>query len=274
MIDPIIATELASELDRAERDRRPIDHFSRRSTSLTIDDAYAIQRSWVEMKVRDGQTIVGRKIGLTSSAMQSAAGITEPDYGVLFGDMIFEDGSVISLHQFIAPRIEVEIAFVLDQDLLGPGRTVTDVMDSVAWVVPALEIIDTRFVRNDPRSGLPRTIVDTIADNAASAAVVLGGKPQRPDAVDLPWISAVMRRNNVLEESGVAAAVLNNPARAVAWLANRLSHHDEQLRAGDLVLSGSFTRSIPVGPGDTIFVQYSNLGVISCAFEAEGGDRA
>ena len=155
--------------------------------------------------------------------MQQAVSITEPDYGVIFDDMVFADGGVVPFGRFIRPRVEVELAFVLDRPLRGPGVTALDVLDATRWVTPALEILDARVQMSDPETGHLRTIVDTISDNAADAGIVTGGRAVRPDACDLRRVAAVLYLNEAIEETGVAAGVLGHPANGVAWLANKLS---------------------------------------------------
>src|SRR5215470_5604926 len=210
-----------------------------------IEDGYAIQREWVRLELADGHSIKGRKIGLTSRAMQQASQITEPDYAPLMDDMFFETGSDIPIERFIVPRIEVELAFVLERQLRGPNATLTDVLRATAYVTPALEIIDARIEQFDRDTKAPRKVFDTIADFAANAGVVPGGRPVPPDGLDLRWVGALLYKNAVIEETGLAAGVLNHPATGVAWLANKIAHYDEQLDAGDVVLSGSFTRPTP-----------------------------
>ncbi len=207
-----------------------------------------------------GRRLVGRKIGLTSKVMQVATGITEPDYGAIFDDMVFENGSVIEHDRFSNVRIEVELAFVLGEAISGPRATMFDVMKATDYVVPALEILTSRIEMDG------RTIVDTISDNAAMGGMVYGGNPTDPAAVDLRWISALLYRNETIEESGVAAAVLNHPATGVAWLANKLAQHGDRLEAGEIVLAGSFTRPMWVHKGDTVLADYGPMGTISCRF--------
>jgi 2-oxo-hept-3-ene-1,7-dioate hydratase len=158
---------------------------------------------------------------------------------------------------------------VLGKPLAGPDVSLYDVLDATAYVRPAIEIIDARIEMTDPQTGSTRKVMDTIADNAANAALVLGGRPVRPDGVDLRWVSALLFRNGLIEESGVAAAVLNHPAQGVAWLARRLAAWDESLAAGETILSGSFTRPVFVEPGDIFHVDYGPLGSIACRFEPE-----
>jgi 2-oxo-hept-3-ene-1,7-dioate hydratase len=216
--------------------------------------------------LRAGRTVRGRKIGLTSRAMQQSVGITEPDHGVLYDDMFFADGGDVPFDRFLAPRIEVELAFVLGQELRGPGCTVFDVLRATELVTPALEILDARVQMADPETGHTRTIVDTIADNAADAGIVVGGRAVRPLDVDLRWVCALLYRNGTIEETGVAAAVLNHPANGVAWLVDKLAPYGVALEPGVVVLAGSFTRPVWVQRGDTFHADYGPLGAITCRF--------
>ncbi|MQM36284.1 2-oxo-hept-4-ene-1,7-dioate hydratase [wastewater metagenome] len=258
--------DAAERLDHAESDRSQIDHLTLQYPELGFEDAYAIQRRWVDMKAARGRRVMGHKIGLTSRAMQRSAHIDEPDYGVLLDDMFFEDNGGIPVERFIVPRLEVELAFVLCGDLTGPDCTVLDVMRATEYVIPALEIIDARVRQVDPASGAPRKVFDTISDNAANAGVVLGGRTFRPFDVDLRWSAAVCSRNGVVEETGVAAGVLGHPAKGIAWLANKLAPHGVTLRAGEIVLAGSFTRPVAASAGDTFHVDYGPLGAIGLQF--------
>jgi 2-oxo-hept-3-ene-1,7-dioate hydratase len=230
---------------------------------MTIEDAYAIQRCWVRRELADGRSVKGRKIGLTSRAMQQASQITEPDYAPLMDDMFFESGSEISIERFIAPRVEVELAFLLNRPLRGPGATVCDVLRATEYVIPALEIIDARIEQVDRDTKQPRKVFDTISDFAANAGIVLGGRPVKPDAIDLRWTGAMLYKNGIIEETGLAAAVLNHPATGVAWLANKIAPYEEQLESGDIVLAGSFTRPILSARGDVLQADYGALGCIS-----------
>ncbi|MFD6160997.1 2-oxo-hept-4-ene-1,7-dioate hydratase [Nocardia sp. NPDC060256] len=251
---------IADELAAAERDRRTIPLLTARYPEMTVADSYAVQNEWRRRGIASGRKPVGRKIGLTSKVMQAATGITEPDYGAIFADMVFENGSVIEHGRFANVRIEVELAFVLGAPIDGPGATIFDVLRATEYVVPALEILSSRI----ELAG--RTIVDTISDNAAMGGMVYGGNPVRPNDIDLRWVSALLYRNETIEESGVAAAVLNHPATGVAWLANKLGAHGDRLDAGEIVLAGSFTRPLWVEKGDTILADYGPMGTISCRF--------
>ena len=263
MLSPDIHKTLAKELDDAERTRIPIEQFSRRFPDMSLEDSYAIQRQWVETKCARGRTVIGHKVGLTSRAMQLASQLTEPDFGTLLDDMLITDGTALPADRFLVPRFEVELAFVLARPLVGPGVTIFNVLSATEYVTPALELIDARIEQFDRTTRSPRKVLDTIADNAANAAIVLGGRPVRPDAVDLRWCGALLHRNGVIEESGIAAAVLGHPANGVAWLANKLATHDERLEAGEIVLSGSFTRPVPCAAGDVFHADYGRLGSIS-----------
>ncbi len=266
MLDPSVIKGAAQRLHEAEKTRKQIRQLSLEYPQITVADAYAIQREWVAMKLAEGRVIKGRKIGLTSKAMQKSVGIDEPDYGVLFDDMFFEEGSAVPTARFIEPRIEVELAFVLGKPLKGPGCTVFDVLSATDYVVPAVEIIDTRIQRVDPETKSTRKVMDTISDNAADAGIVMGGRPIKPMDKDLRWVSALLYRNGEIEESGVAAAVLNHPAKGVAWLANKLAPFNVTLEPGQVILGGSFTSAIFVHAGDTIHVDYGDMGSISFRF--------
>lgn len=266
MLDAHIIQQAAARLDQAERSREQVGQFSLEHPSISIDDAYAIQRAWVAHKLKAGRRLVGHKIGLTSRAMQVSSNITEPDYGALLDDMFFDEGSDIPFERFIVPRVEVELAFILGKPLKGPEVSLFDVLEATEWVIPALEIIDARIQQVDPQTKVTRKVFDTISDNAANAGVVLGGRAVRPGDIDLRKVPAVLYRNGVIEESGVSAAVLNHPAKGVAWLANKLAPYDVGLEAGQVILGGSFTRPVPARPGDTFHVDYDQLGSIACRF--------
>lgn len=259
-------TALARELDQSERTRVQVEQFSRRYPAMTIADSYAIQREWVRLQRDAGRQVVGHKIGLTSRAMQLSSQITEPDYGTLLDSMVLRDGSEVEAARFILPRLEVEFAFILARPLAGPGITLFDVLNATDYVVPALELIDARIEQFDRHTQAPRKVLDTIADNAANAGIVLGGRPMRPDAVDWRWAGALLYKNGVIEESGLGAAVLNHPANGVAWLANKLAPYGEHLAAGEIVLGGSFTRPVACAAGDTFHADYGPLGSISLRF--------
>lgn len=266
MLDTATIQTLARELREARRSRQQVRHFSKRFPGMTVEDGYAIQRAWVALEIAAGRSIRGRKIGLTSRAMQLSSQIDEPDYAPLMDDMFFAQGGDIAVSHFIAPRVEVELAFVLGQPLEGPHATLVDVLRATDYVCPALEIIDARIEQFDRETKAPRKVFDTISDFAANAGIAMGGRPVKPDAVDLRWVGAMLFKNGVIEETGLAAAVLNHPATGVAWLANKIAPHGERLNAGDVVLAGSFTRPTPAVAGDTLHADYGPLGTVSFRF--------
>ncbi|MEJ3405207.1 2-oxo-hepta-3-ene-1,7-dioic acid hydratase [Rathayibacter sp. YIM 133350] len=260
MLDAATITAIADELAAAERERTTVPLLTARYPGMDVEDSYAVQNEWRRRGIEAGRRPVGRKIGLTSKVMQAATGITEPDYGAIFADQVYENGAVIPHDRFSNVRIEVELAFVLAEPIEGPDATVFDVLRATEFVVPALEILSSRIELQG------RTIVDTISDNAALGGMVYGGNPVAPGEVDLRWVSALLYRNETIEESGVAAAVLNHPANGVAWLAGKLASHGDRLEAGELVLAGSFTRPLWVEKGDTVLADYGPLGTIACRF--------
>jgi 2-oxo-hept-3-ene-1,7-dioate hydratase len=266
MLPPDIVESLARQLYDARRVRTQLRHFSRAYPQMTIDDGYAIQRAWVRLEQAAGRTIRGRKIGLTSRAMQLSSQIDEPDFAPLMDDMFFAAGGDIPIATFIAPRVEVELAFVLARPLAGPHATRDDVLAATDCVTPAIEIIDARIEQFDRDTKAPRKVFDTIADFAANAGIVLGDRRVQPRDVDLRWVGALLEKNGVIEETGLAAGVLGHPANGVAWLANKIAPYGEALAAGDVVLAGSFTRPVTAVAGDRFRVDYGPLGVVAFRF--------
>ncbi len=262
--------ELAAELHQSQKTRVQVEHFSKRFPGMTLEDGYRISRAWVALQLAEGRRVIGHKIGLTSRAMQQSSQIDEPDYGTLLDDMLYtcSPGQVLDIpsSRFLKPRVEVELAFVLKAPLQGPHVTVEQVLDATEYVTPAIEIIDARIEQFDRHTKVMRKVFDTISDNAANAGIVLGGRPVAPDALDLRWAGALLHKNAVIEETGLAAAVLNHPANGVAWLANKLAPHEEFLEAGEIVLGGSFTRPTGARPGDTFHADYGALGSIAFRF--------
>ncbi|CAH0126761.1 fumarylacetoacetate hydrolase family protein [Microbacterium sp. Bi121] len=260
MLQPDIIARLAGELADADRTHAVIPRITARYPDATIDDSYAIQGIWRDKNLAAGRKLVGRKIGLTSKAMQQATGITEPDYGVMFDDTVYASGSDIPFDDFSNVRIEVELAFVLARPLEGPGCTLDDALAAIDYAVPALEVLNSHIELEG------RTIVDTISDNAAYGAMVLGDVRMRPDEIDLRWVPGVLSRNGEIEETGVAQGVLGHPATGVAWLANKFHQHGARLEAGEIILAGSFTRPMWVHKGDEVRCDYREMGVIECRF--------
>ena len=266
MLNPDQIIKEAQRLNQAEKNRQQVKASTTLYPSMEIRDAYNIQEAWMNIKLAEGRTVAGHKIGLTSRTMQKAMSIDEPDFGVLLDDMVYAESSTIEVARFLDPRIEVELAFFLKEPLEGKNIGLLDVLNATDYVMPALEIIAARSFRLDPDTGYKRTVKDTIADNAANAGVILGGLPVRADEIDLRWVACLLSKNGVIEESGVSAAVLNHPAKGIAWLANKYTEYDRVLGPGQIILAGSFTRPISIEAGDTITADYGPLGTISCHF--------
>lgn len=262
--DDLVRAE-AALLDEAERRATPVRQTTSVHPDITMDDAYRVQAAWLDLKRAAGERLVGHKIGLTSRAMQAAMAIDTPDSGFLTDRMVFAPGAELDTARFCDPKVEVELAFVLGTDLEGEV-TVDDVLDATDHVTPAVELIDARSHRRDPDTGRPRTVLDTICDNAADAGIVCGGTPVAPREVDLRWVSALAYRNGTIEETGVAAGVLDHPAHGLVWLARRYAEHGLRLEAGHVVLAGSFTRPVDVRAGDDFRFDFGRLGAFELRF--------
>jgi 2-oxo-hept-3-ene-1,7-dioate hydratase len=256
----------AELLDEAEHSRVQIRQSSTIHPDMTLDDAYRIQGAWCDLKVARGERVVGHKIGLTSRAMQMAMNITTPDSGFITDRMVFLPEQELRAADFLDPKIEVELAFVLVEDLRGPDLGVEDVLDATDYVTPAVELLAARSHRRDPETGRSRTVIDTISDNAADAGIICGGRKVKPRDVDLRWVCALAYRNGVIEETGVAAAVLDHPAEGVAWLARRYDEQGLALEAGQTILAGSFIRPIDVRAGDDFLLDFHDLGSFEMRF--------
>ena len=251
--------QAADILMNAAKTRKQATQLSVTFPGIGFEDAYAISTECARRRMAAGEKLIGHKVGLTSKAMQASSQIDEPDYGYLFESMIVADGAKVPHENYCAPRVEIELAFVLGKPLKGPGVGLTDVLRATEYVVPSIEIVDARMVN-------PRKIFDTVADNGAAAGIVIGGRPVGPLDVDLRWVGGIMYRNSEIEETGVAAGVLGHPALGVAWLANKLGQHDVALEPGHLVLAGSFTRVVFANKGDTLHADFGSLGGIAVQF--------
>ena len=260
------AAREAQLLDEAERTGTQLRQTTSIYPGLTIDDAYRIQAAWLELRLARGEVLVGHKIGLTSRAMQVAMNITTPDSGFITDAMVFEANTTLVAADFCDPKLEVELAFVLAEDLIGADLTVDDVLHATKYVTPAVELIAARSFRKDPDSGRTRTVIDTISDNAADGGIISGGHTINPREVDLRWVSALAYRNGVIEETGVAAGVLDHPARGIVWLACRYHEQGLGLKAGQSILSGSFTRPIDIRSGDDFRFDYGPHGSFELSF--------
>jgi 2-keto-4-pentenoate hydratase len=261
MLSSETRAELAAELAEAERSRVPMNPLTATNPGIDVVDAYEIQLINIRQRVAEGSTVVGHKVGLSSKAMQQMMGVDEPDYGHLLGEMeAFED---IPVHaaKYLYPRVEVEVGFILADDLPGVGCTEDDVLAATAAFVPAIELIDTRI--KDWKIGL----CDTIADNASSAGFVLGPQRVSPKDIDITAIDAVLTCSGEVVAEGRSDAVLGNPVTAVAWLARKVDSFGVRLKAGDIVLPGSCTRAIDARPGDVFVAEFAGLGSVRLSFE-------
>lgn len=269
-----IAEELvqaeAALLDEADRSATQVRQTTMIYPAMTLGDAYRVQAAWQDVRVDRGEVLVGHKIGLTSRAMQQAMRIDTPDSGFLTDAMVFAPDTELRTDAFTDPKVEVELAFVLGRDLTaepaGPDLTIDDVLDATEHVTPAVELLAARSHRIDPDTGRTRTVIDTVADNAADAGVICGGVPVGPRDVDLRRVGAVLSRNGIVEETGLAAGVLGHPALGIVWLARRYAEQGLSLRAGQTILAGSFTRPVDVRPGDQFAFDYGPLGRFSLGF--------
>jgi len=259
---PEQVTAAGNSLYQAEQSRIQRGLLSAEHPAATMDDAYAVQRAFVHAKLAEGRRVIGWKIGLTSRAMQQQLNITTPDSGVLLDDMVFADGCTIPATRFIAPRIEAEIAFVMKAPLEGEV-TRDEVLAATDHVAPALEILDTRILRSE--NGKARTIIDTISDNAANAGIVMGDHRHDPKG-DLRWIGAIVKRDGVVEETGLGAGVLDDPVTGIIWLARRMHQYGQRIEPGQIILSGSFIRAMECPPGSHIDADFGAFGRLACSF--------
>jgi 2-keto-4-pentenoate hydratase len=252
----------ADTLRVAERDRAPVGPLVEKFPDLDVVDAYEIQLLNIRRRlVEDSGRVLGHKVGLSSEAMQRMMGVDEPDYGHLLADMELAEDVPVPVDRYCYPRVEVEVGFVLGADLPGEGCTEADVLAATEALAPAIELIDSRI--RDWKISLP----DTIADNASSAAFVLGRARVRPQDVDVCGIDAVLWRNDEQVAEGRSDAVLGNPVTAVAWLARKVASFGVRLEAGNVVLPGSCTRAIDARPGDVFRAEFSGLGTVSLSFD-------
>ncbi|MGB0906845.1 MAG: 2-oxo-hept-4-ene-1,7-dioate hydratase [Maricaulaceae bacterium] len=263
--DQILASARAHH--EAEIARAPMRAFSQDNPNITIEDAYAIQAAWMDLKLSEGRSIIGRKVGLTSRAMQEAMKIGEPDFGTLLDDMLFDNGAILNAADFIDPRLEAEITFVLKDDLFGENLSIDDVLDATDYVVPSLELIAARSHRVDPDTGYTRKVMDTISDNAANAGIIVGDKKFGPREIDLRWAGAIFYQNGSVEETGLGAGIMDHPARGIMWLAKRFAPHGIKLEAGQYIMSGSFTRPVRAKAGDQFKADFGPMGLVELGFK-------
>ncbi len=252
--------KIAAELETASNKLEAIAPLTAVYPDITIDDAYRIQMVNAENRIKTGRAVIGKKIGLTSAAMQQLLGVPEPDYGHLFDDMLVPEDVTIDAEKLLQPKIEAEIAFVLKEELKGPGVTVPGVLIATEGVMAAFEIVDSRITDWQIR------IQDTVADNASSALFVLGRTMIPVKETDLRNMGMVFEKNGRIIDTAAGAAVLGHPAMAVAWLANRLAEYDISLKPGEIILSGALAKAVPFQNGDNFTATFSQLGSVSAAF--------
>jgi 2-keto-4-pentenoate hydratase len=251
----------ARALYRAEKDKSVLRPFTEKYPKIAPEESYQIQLAQIEMKKADGAKVVGKKIGLTSKAMQKMLNVDQPDYGHILDHMVLQDAAVFRISELIQPKIEPEIAFILDRELKGPGVTSMAVLAATRFVVPALEIIDSRI------EGWKIKLCDTIADNASSARVVIGNSPKRIDEFDLKLVGMVLEKNGDIVQTGAGGAVLGHPAVAVAWLANAVGQFGVSLGAGEIIMPGALCAAADVSAGDWVQASFDGLGTVSVRFE-------
>ena len=249
--------EIAATLRRAEREASPVEPFAARLGVGDVMRAYRVQQLNTDHALASGRRLCGRKIGLTAKAVQQQLGVDEPDYGALFADMRIDDGGTVALSELIAPRIEAEIALILGTDIAEKGGTAEGLARCVAHAVPALEIVDSRL------RDWQISIVDTIADNGASARFVLGSERHALAGRDLAQCRMALRRNDVEVSSGTGAASMGGPLHALAWLADTLVDHGKPLRAGDVVLTGALGPVETMAPGDRFRASFDQLSDVT-----------
>jgi 2-keto-4-pentenoate hydratase len=261
MLTVQVRDELAAELAEAERSRVAISPLTTTNLDIDVVDAYEIQLINIRQRVAEGARVIGHKVGLSSKAMQEMMGVDEPDYGHLLDEMqVFEDRPIPAA-RYLYPRVEVEVGFVLADDLPGEGCTEDDVLAATAAFAPAIELIDTRI------KDWKIKLCDTIADNASSAGWVLGEARVSPKDIDICNIDAALTRNGEVVAKGRSDAVLGNPVTAVAWLARKVDSFGVRLKAGDIVLPGSCTKAFDATPGDDFVADFDGLGSVHLSFE-------
>ena len=252
--------QYGEELYQAFLERRPVAPLISREPDITIEDAYRIQEAFVARRLAAGETIVGKKSGATSRPVQEMLGVYQPDFGILLSGMVYQEGDTIDLSQMIQPKAEAELAFVLKEDLKGPGITAMDVIRATDYVLPCFEIVDSRI------TDWKLKIQDTVADNASCGVYVLGKTKGDPRKLDITLAGMVLEKNGELYSTGVGAAVQGSPANAVAWLANTLGELGIPFKAGEVILSGSQSTLVPVVDGDELVCTVGGLGSCRVSF--------
>lgn len=256
-----VVEQIADSLLEAERSKQAVPPITSQYRDLNVTDAYNVQLEVLKRKLSEGRTVIGKKVGLTSQAMQKMLGVNEPDYGHLLDDMKISHNGKVKVSDLLSPKIEAEIGFILGEDLQGPNVTFLDVLMATKYAVPTLEIIDSRIA--DWKIGL----VDTVADNGSSALVVVGEQMTEIDGIDLRSVGMILSKNGEMVATGSGAAALGHPAHAVAWLANKLHEFGIGLKAGELILPGALSAAVAMQKGDTITAKFGPVGSVTVTFE-------
>lgn len=252
--------QLVAHLTKARKTGEGVQPVIGLDPDLTIDEAYAAQLYTINEYVKDGHRITGKKIGLTSKVVQEALGVDEPDYGHLLDRMEVKNRGIVPFKDVLQPKVEGELAFILKEDLSGPNVTTLDVLKATDVIVPAIEIVDSRI------KNWEITLADTVADNASSGLYVLGDRAKKVSELDLKHIGMAVFKNDELQNTGAGAAALGNPAKCVAWLANKLAGYDIKLKAGEVILSGALSAMVDAAPGDHFRVKFQELGEVEITF--------
>ncbi|RPA02546.1 2-keto-4-pentenoate hydratase [Gordonia sp. OPL2] len=260
-VDQAIREQIAADLWNAEQTAVAIDRPTDAHPGLDVVDAYEIQLINIRKRLEAGATVAGHKVGLASEAMQKMMNVDEPDYGHLLDEMQYFEGTPIDRSSLCFPRVEVEVGFILGKDLPGAGCTNDDVIDAVEWVVPSIELIDSRI------TDWKITLCDTIADNASSCGWILGEQRVPISEIDTGDIDAVLHRNGEIVAKGNSSAVLGHPLNAVSWLARKVEGFGVRLRKGDVILPGTATRAIDISSGDHFVAEFAGLGSVTLDFD-------
>lgn len=254
-------TSIAEQLYLAEKSVTPIQTLTPQHEGMTMEDAYAIQKAGLEMRLKDGLIVIGRKIGITSRGMMKQLNCDSPDYGYLLNSMMLYEGQKCIRKELNIPIVEGEIAFIMGEDIKGPGVTTADILNSTAWIVPCFEVCDGRY------PNWKVTVRDTISDNAGASRFVLGSSPKRVSDVNLRYIGMVIEKNGEFIDSAAGAEVMGSPLNSMMWLVNKLAEFDDGLNKGDIVLSGAFMAAIPAEAGDNFCLTVDGFPPLTLKFE-------